>query len=154
MPCTATELINRAYYLSGVVSRKFQSVSGAQVTDGLNLLNEILAEKGITGALIPYYKEYSLALITGQEKYFIDGLIEIETVTFNIDTVRYSMRGKGRKAYFGSGRADDIQTLPYEWRLERVLNGSDIYIYFLPVFLFHLKDQKLLQFQNQSQHKV
>jgi hypothetical protein len=42
------------------------------------------------------------------------------------------MSGKGRKSYFGNGRADEIQTLPYDWHIERKLNGADIYIYFLP----------------------
>ena len=132
MPFTARELINRAYYLSGVVSRRFQSVSGSQATDGFNLLNETLSAEGITGSLIPYYKEYSLNVIAGQETYFIPGLIEVETITFNINTVRYSMSGKGRKSYFGEGRADNIQTLPYEWHIERTRGGSNLYVYFLP----------------------
>ena len=132
MPFTVRELINKAYYLSGIVSRKFQSVSGDQVTDGLALLNESLASEGITGSTIPYYKEYSLNAVAGQEKYFIPGLVEADTFTFNIGSVRYSMDAKRRFKYFGTPRQDDIQSLPYEWHIERVLNGADLYIYFLP----------------------
>lgn len=132
MPFTVRELINKAYYLSGIVSRKFQSVSDDQTTDGLDLLNEALAAEGITGSLIPYYKEYSLTAVAGQEKYFIPGLIQAETFTFNIGPVRYSVDARQRHRYFGTPRQDNIQSLPYQWHIERTLNGADLYIYFLP----------------------
>lgn len=132
MPHTARELIIDAYYLSGVSSRDLQTVTGSQITDGLTLLNELLAVKGMTGALIPYYKEYQFNAVVGQEKYFIENLIDIETFTFTIDTVRYSTYPEGRREYFGSGRANDIQSLPYSWRMERTLDGTDLYLYFLP----------------------
>lgn len=132
MPRTARSIINEAYYLSGIVSRKFQSVSGDQETDGLKYLNDVLAGKGITGSLIPYYKEYSLNAVSGQEKYFIPGLIQAETFTFNIGSVRYSLDARQRRKYFGSPRQDNIKSLPYSWHIERTLNGADLYIYFLP----------------------
>lgn len=139
MPYTAGELITRAYYLSGVVSRDFQSVSGGQKTDGLNLLNEALAEEAMTGELIPYYKEYSLNAIAGQEKYFIPNLIQVDTFTFNIGTVRYPTEVQQRRKYFGRGRSDNIQSLPFTYHIERVLGGSDLYIYFLPKEAYPLK---------------
>lgn len=132
MPKTATEVINRAYYLSGIVSRSFQSVSGEQATDGLDMLNDLLSEQSATPGMLPYYKEFTFDAVAGQEKYNVPGLIQVETITFNIGNVRYSMIGKSRRRYFGEGRADDISSLPYEWHQERVLNGSDIYLYFLP----------------------
>lgn len=132
MAFTARQLITKAYYLSGIVSRKFQSVSGDQITDGLDFLNEVIAEKAITGSMIPYFKEYSLTAVPGQEEYEIPDLIQAETVTFNIGPVRYSMNVQGRKAYFGTGRVDNTQSLPYQWHIERKLNGSTLYLYFIP----------------------
>lgn len=132
MPFTVRELIVKAYYLSGIVSRKFQSVTGDQITDGLNLLNEALAAEGITGSMIPYFKEYSLTAVSGQEEYFIPGLIQAETFTFNIGSVRYSLDARQRHKYFGTPRQDNIQSLPYQWHIERTLNGANLYIYFLP----------------------
>ena len=139
MAYTARELIINAYYLSGVVSRKFQSVDGDQISDGLRLLNEALAEQGINGNTIPYFKEYSLNAVVGQEEYFIPGLIEAETFTFNIGPVRYSMEYKERYRYFGTSRADNIQSLPYEWHIERALNGANLFIYFLPNTAYPMK---------------
>lgn len=139
MPFTVRELIIKAYYLSGIVSRKFQTVSGDQITDGLTLLNETLATEGIDGQLIPYYQEYSFDAVAGQESYFIPGLIEPETLTFNIGPVRYSMQYRQRRRYFATSRADNIQSLPYEWHIERKLNGADLYLYFKPNTNYPLK---------------
>jgi hypothetical protein len=139
MPYTARTLITKAYYLSGIVSRDFQSVKGSQITDGLDSLNEALAEESINGALIPYYKEYTFNAVAGQEKYFIPGLIDPETFTFNIGPVRYSLVVKKRGKYFGLQRTDNIQTLPSNWHIERVLNGSDLYLYFLPDRAYPMK---------------
>jgi hypothetical protein len=132
-------LINGAWYLSGIVSRGFQSVTGPQTSQGLALLNETLAEEGINGALIPYFKEYPVTAVIGQEKYFVPGLIQIETLTFNIGSVRYSMRPKQRYEYFGTPRQDNITSLPYEYHMERMLNGADVYLYFLPADAYDVK---------------
>ena len=132
MACLARALITKSYYLSGIVSRKFQTVDGEQITVGLDLLNDALAEPGITGGLVPYYKEYSFFAVKGQEKYFVPGLVRVENLTFTIDTVRYSMSRTSRNKYFGTGRANNIESLPYKWHEERTLNGADFYLYFLP----------------------
>lgn len=139
MPYTARALITKAYYLSGIVAREFQSVSGAQFADGLDFLNEVLAEDSMIGSLIPYFKEYTLNAVPGQEIYFIPGLIKAEVLTFNIGDVRYSTRPLRRKRYQGSSRVDNIQSLPYTWYTERKLNGADIYLYFLPNSDYPLK---------------
>lgn len=133
MPYTVTELINKAWYLSGVVSRTFQTVGGQRLSDGLGFLNDLLAMQSIPGAgTIPYYQEYDLVAISGQEKYFIPYLLEIETFTFNIGTVRYSTVEQPRSIYFGTNRVESIQTLPYNWHAEKVKGGTDLYLYFTP----------------------
>jgi hypothetical protein len=132
MAYTTTELITRAWYLSGIVSRDLETVSGDQLNDGLQMLNSVLAMKTANQRLIPYYKKYNLNGVVGQEKYFIPKLIEIETFTFFIQSVRYSTIGRGRKEYFGSPRVDGINSLPFNWHVERTLDGSDLYIYFTP----------------------
>ena len=52
-PCS--QLISRAWNLSGVVAREFETVSGQEGSDGLWLLNELLAEKSYDLKLIPYW---------------------------------------------------------------------------------------------------
>lgn len=133
------ELITKAYNLSGIVAKDLHTVSGSQITDGLSLLNDLLAVEGVTGMLISYYKEFEFDTVIGQEKYFIPGAMEIETVTFNIDSVRYATRNVSRSMYFGSSRADDIQSLPFNWHMERTLNGLDLYMYYLPDRVYPMK---------------
>ena len=132
MAYTTLQLINNAYYESGIVSRGFETVGGQQATDGLQFLNDLIADKTVENGLVPYYQEYNFPAVIGQEKYFIEDLINIDTFVFYIDTVRYSTQPQGRREYFGSSRADNIQSLPGSWHLEREFGGASIYIYFKP----------------------
>ncbi len=134
MAYTVRKLITNAYYLSNVVSRTLQTVSGQQITDGLDLLNDLIAIKTVNNRLIPYYKKYSFAAVPNQEKYFIPNLISAETFTFYLDgdkPVRLSTQKQQRMDYFGSPRAD-VSALPFYWHLEREKGGANIYLYFFP----------------------
>jgi hypothetical protein len=45
----------------------------------------------------------------------------------------------GRKNYFATARVDDINSLPFKWHAERTLDGTNLYLYFLPVDVYPLK---------------
>lgn len=132
MPYLASQLITNAYYISGVVSRNLETVDGQQMNDGLSYLNSILAFKSVDLKMIPYFSEYQTTLTAGTEMYFVPNLLEVETVTFNIADLRYQMQPTSRRKYFGAGRVDNISSLPFQWHMERTLNGANIFIYFLP----------------------
>lgn len=132
MAITAQELISRSYYLSQVVSRELQTVSGAQITDGLYLMNAMLDFKSTDTRLIPYYIRTTFNAIAGTEVYYRPNLLMVDTLTFNIGQVRYSMNEFTREQYFGISRVDNIQSLPFCYRVERVLGGSNIYLYYVP----------------------
>lgn len=132
MSYTAIQLITNAYAASGIVSRDFQTVSATQITDGLDTLNEILTEKTIDLSMRPYYQVYNFNAVIGQEEYFIDGLIEIETLVFFINGVRFSMTKAKRKQYFGTPRADNVESLPGQWHIEREVGGARLFLYFKP----------------------
>jgi hypothetical protein len=132
MAYTTLQLINNAYYESGIVSRGFETVSGQQVNDGLLFLNDLIDDKTVDNGLIPYYLELDFNAIIGQEKYFIPNLINIDTFVFFIDTVRYQTENRGRREYFGASRANNIQSLPGSWHMERCFGGANLFIYFLP----------------------
>ena len=133
MAYTAQQLIVNAYYLSGIVSRDYEFTSGSEIEDGLFRLNGLLALQSADIGHLPYYTVYNFDMIIGQESYFIPNLVEVETMTFNIGTVRYSMMPTTREDYFATGRINGIESLPYQWHLERELNGSTIYIYYTPI---------------------
>jgi len=133
MAYSALTLITRAWYLSGIVARNLETVSGDQITDGLFLLNTLLDFKATDIRLIPYFTRYAGTFVINQETYFIPNLYEIETMTFNINQLRYPMTNMRRDVYFGAGRVDNISSLPFSYHLERTKGGSNVYVYFLPI---------------------
>lgn len=138
-PYTALQLITRAYYLSGVVAREGQTVSASQIDDGLYLLNALLDIKGSDLRLIPYFTRYEFDTVGGQELYYIPNLLFVDALTFNIGPVRYSMSEKTREDYFDTARVDNLQSLPFSYRCERILGGMNIYLYFVPDQVYRMK---------------
>lgn len=132
MAYTTNQLISSSFYASGVVSRDFETVSGSQIGDGLRWLNNIITEKTVDEGMVPYETTYNANFVIGQETYFIPDLIQIDTLVFFLDQVRYAMSYTPRNAYRGSSRVENIQTLPFEWYFETQFGGGNLYIYFKP----------------------
>jgi hypothetical protein len=139
MAYLTSTLITRAYYLSQVLARGFQFESGEEMQDGLYLLNELLDEKSSDLQLIPYYREYDFNTVANQEMYFVPNLTEVDSITFNIGEVRFSMNKLTRKEYFSTPRVDGLSELPFSYRVERCLNGCNVYFYFLPNAIYQIK---------------
>lgn len=135
----AQELISRAWYLSGIVARNLQTVSGDQDTTGLKLLNALLDFKQIETELIPYWQYISFDCVADQEFYYLPSVAAIESLTFNIDQVRYPMDSVSRRNYYGSARVDDISSLPFSWNFDRALGGGNLALYFKPDTDYTLK---------------
>lgn len=131
-PYPCTQLITRAWNLSGIVAKGFEVVQGDQGETGLFLLNELLSLKAADTSLIPYFQRIEFPLVAGQEKYFIPNLLAMETFTFNIGDVRFPTGPSSRHNYFGDGRVDSIQSLPFQWHYEREEGGGYLYVYYLP----------------------
>jgi hypothetical protein len=132
MAYTTNQLISSSFYASGVVSREFETVSGQQIADGLVWLNNIITEKAVDDSMVPYESTYTFNSVAGQEVYEIPGLIQIDTLVFYKNSVRFSMMFTPRNQYFGSNRVENIKALPYSWFFERQLRGGNLYIYFSP----------------------
>ena len=139
MATTARQLITRSWYLSGIVARNLQTVTGDQITDGLTLLNALFDNEQIDTALIPYWQYIQLPAVPGQEYYFLPYVADVESMTFNLDVVRYSMDSTTRRNYYGSARVDNISSLPFNYNFNRALGGGNLAIYFLPENNFPLK---------------
>lgn len=139
MTYLAQTLITRSWYLSGIVARNLQTVTGDQITDGLMLLNALLDFKQIETDLIPYWTYIEMPLVSGQEFYYLPNVAAIESATFNIGVVRYPMESRNRTNYFGSSRVDNISSLPFNWNYNRGEGGGTIGMYFLPQSNYPLK---------------
>jgi hypothetical protein len=139
MPYTAQDLITRSWYLSGIVARNLQVPTGDQITNGLNLLNALLDFKQIEVDLIPYYQYITFPCVPSQEFYYLPYVALIESLTFNLDVVRYPMSATSRTNYFGSARVDNISTLPFSYNFDRALGGGNLALYFKPDSNYALK---------------
>jgi hypothetical protein len=139
MSYTAQQLITRSWYLSGIVARNLQVPTGDQITNGLMLLNALLDYKQIETDLIPYWTYIGMNSIAGQEYYDLPYIAAIESLTFNIDVVRYPMDTITRRNYFGSARVDNIASLPFDWNYNRGQGGGTLSLYFLPESNYFLK---------------
>lgn len=138
MAYTTQQLITNAYYLSQIVSRGLETVTQDQISDGLFRLNGFISMKGAQTKLIPYYKTLEGNFVQGVEKTFFPGLIHIESITFFLENpngtsaVRFQMWEKTRWEYFATNRVEHINSLPNSWHMERVMGGSDLYVYVQP----------------------
>src|ERR1700742_4428793 len=106
MAYSARQLITEAYYLSGLYSRRLETLDGADISFGLKLLNDLIADKTVDITLIPFYREYQVSTVQGESIYYITGLVEIETETFNIQDTRFGTQRLSRKEFFGYSRQD------------------------------------------------
>lgn len=132
MAYTAQQLITFAFNLSNVVSIDLQTLTNSQLNQGLDRLNGILASLTSNMQLVPFWQQYNFTAVQGQEKYPIPGLIQIETLTFALDVIRYSMRCLSREEYQGTSRANNIESLPNTYYMERYNGGGTVFLYFLP----------------------
>ncbi len=139
MSYTAQDLITRSFYLSGIVARNNQVPTGGQIQNGLQLLNALLDFKQIETDLIPYYQYITFPCVPAQEFYYLPYVALIESLTFNLDVVRYPMSGTSRTNYFGSARVDNISTLPFSYNFDRALGGGNLALYFKPDSTYALK---------------
>lgn len=139
MAYTAQELVTRSLFLSGICSRGLQVPTGQQIQEGLQMLNALLDFKQIELDLVPYYSYIELDCEPGEEFYYLPYVASIESCTFNLDTVRFSMQGTSRRQYYGSPRVDNISSLPFNWHFERALGGGNLALYFKPDSDYRLK---------------
>ncbi len=139
MAYLAREAITRAYWKSGLYSRRLQTVDGADMTDGLDLLNNLIADKTVDIGLIPFYKEYEFPTVAGTDVYLVANLVDIDTETFNIQSTRFGTRKLSRSLFFAISRQDGVRSLPTSWHPERVKGGTNIYMYPVPDEAYTIK---------------
>ena len=97
-----------------------------------------MAERNSDGRYISYYDRTEIPAVIGQENYWVDNLVEVDTVTVTLDEVRYPMNYVDRNKYWGEGRVNNITALPYSFYSERQINadtnipGTMLWFYWLP----------------------
>ena len=133
MNITTNQLITQSYYLADIVGPDFETVTGSQKLIGLQLLNGILGEVALDAVFIPYFTHQTFNTVYGQELYVVQNLIEVSTMTYNLDeSVRYSLTRESINRYFGWARVNNLISLPSTYTVERLHNATNIYMYPIP----------------------
>lgn len=132
MAYTVLKLLTNAYYEAEIVARSFETLTPEETSDGLFYLNQVLGLVDLDSGIIPFYIQYEFDMEQGVQTYFIPNLVDVDTVVFFKDQVRYSVANMKRRDYWGSPRTEGIETLPVYYTVDRVLGGSNISFYFFP----------------------
>lgn len=129
---TAQQIVDSGWYLSGIVARDYEVVSGSQSADGLEILNDILSEMAVTGKYQPYYTQITQNVTKGSASFFVTNLIDCDSVTFKIQSVTYTMNRRNVTQYFNKSFVNSVESLPYEYYFQREVGGGRIFIYYSP----------------------
>lgn len=144
-----SELLVKALRTTNIVSADIGNQPDArQMVDALDLLNELLSEININGDFLPYTQTISQSMVVGQETYFIENLIQWQVIAFDWQSVRYSLIYQNRTDYYGLARANNIQSFPFSFHVERTKSGSKIQFYFPPQYDFTMEITGLFGFDS------
>lgn len=133
MAFNVLELITRAYNAANINPQGYRVLTPEQSSNGLFLLNVLLSDKTVDTSMLLYWEKYDGVFEIGEGQYFIERLIQVETLTFFLDgQVRYPTLAQGLDIFMGSARAENVDSLPFTYYPNKVLGGTDLYVYYKP----------------------
>lgn len=127
---TVTELITKAWNLSGIVAAQAETVSGDQLKDGLDHLNDLLALQNANSRMIPYTRIQQLSCIAHSEELFVKHLLTLDALMLKEEEPRsyllQSLPLVGRKDYFTKDYPSFLR--PRFYHLEKTKGGSLLFL--------------------------
>lgn len=132
MAVTALELINEALRTATLVGRSFNTAPKEYTSVGLKVLQQLITETSANNKMNPFYTPLEFTADIGETAYEIEGLVDIATLTFEWQQVRYPCDYKTRTEFYGGFRANNVLTLPLTYTFERTKDGATIYVYPFP----------------------
>jgi hypothetical protein len=130
MVYTVTELITKAWNLSGIVAAQAETVSGEQLKEGLDHLNDFLALQNTNARMIPYTRVEHLTCIAHSEELFVEYLLALDALTLKEEEPRcYALQALpllGRKEYFRQEYPSFLR--PRFYHLEKTKGGSLLFL--------------------------
>lgn len=141
MSYTVNALITKAWYLSGIVAAQAETVSGPQLKEGLEHLNDFLALQNTNSRIIPYTRVQKLTCIAHSEELFVAHLLALDTLTLQEEKPRcyllQSLPLLGRKEYFTHDYPSFLR--PRFYHLEKTKGGSVLFLSPTPDKAYPLK---------------
>ncbi|WP_342227839.1 hypothetical protein [Rickettsiella endosymbiont of Rhagonycha lignosa] len=141
MSCTVTEIITKAWNLSGIVAAQAETVSGDQLSDGLEHLNDFLALQNANARMIPYTRVQQLTCVAHSEELFVQHLLSLDSLTLSEEKpscyLLQSLPLLGRKQYFNQDSSLFLR--PRFYHLEKTKGGSLLFLSPTPDKTYSLK---------------
>lgn len=141
MTYMVTELITKAWNLSGIVAAQAETVSGDQLSDGLEHLNDFLALQNANARMIPYTLVQQLTCVAHSEELFVQHLLSLDSLTLREEKpscyLLQSLPLLGRKEYFNQDYPSFLR--PRFYHLEKTKGGSILFLSPIPDKAYSLK---------------
>lgn len=141
MPYTVTELITKAWNLSGIVAAQTETVSGDQLKEGLDHLNDFLALQNANSRIIPHTRVQQLTCAAHSEELFVQHLLSLDSLTLSEEKpscyLLQSLPLLGRKEYFHQDYHSFLR--PRFYHLEKTKGGSLLFLSPTPDKVYSLK---------------
>lgn len=145
---TVNDLILYAYRLISV-RNEHERPSGAEVVDGLYLLNTLLDQFSSAGIYIAYRQEINVPLKAGQEKYTIgkkptadfiyDPLVDLEIAAILQNELYIPLKITNAAGLYRYVRTTNIQTRPYWIYFQRQVGESVLTLRPIPDYPYVLR---------------
>ncbi len=127
MAYTVTELITKSWNLSGIVAAQAETVSGDQLKDGLDHLNDFLALQSAESRMIPYTRVHLFECKANWDEFLIDHLLSIDVLTIK-NNGSYSLKALGRRAFFTRNGDSLSPSQPLFYHIEAIRGGSLLFL--------------------------
>ncbi len=138
---TVTELITKAWNLSGIVAAQAETVSGDQLKEGLDHLNDFLALQNANSRIIPHTRVQQLTCVAHSEELFVEHLLSLDSLTLTEEKpscyLLQSLPLLGRKDYFNQNYPSFLR--PRFYHLEKTKGGSLLFLSPTPDKAYSLK---------------
>ncbi len=136
---TVTELITKAWNLSGIVAAQAETVSGDQLKEGLDHLNDFLALQNANSRIIPHTRVQQLTCVAHSEELFVEHLLSLDSLTLTEEKpscyLLQSLPLLGRKDYFNQNYPSFLRF----YHLEKTKGGSLLFLSPTPDKAYSLK---------------
>ncbi|HEY2567191.1 MAG TPA: hypothetical protein VGH95_05770 [Candidatus Aquirickettsiella sp.] len=142
MTYSVTELITKAWNLAGIVAAQAETVSGDQLKDGLEHLNDFLALQNANARIIPHTRIQQLTCVAHSEEMFVQHLLNLDSLTLTEEKpscyLLQSLPLLGRKEYFNQNYPSSFLR-PRFYHLEKTKGGSFLFLSPTPDKAYSLK---------------
>lgn len=123
---TVRQLVSESYYLTNIVARDNEVVSGTQSALGLLLLNTIIDFSRTDKQIIPFWENKSYSTATGVSKYYIKNLSSIENITYLNGSEIIPLRMLNSSEYYDSTLSTNNTGDTGAYYAERLSGGTNI----------------------------